>query len=155
MNKCDVNKKVPRYCRNRIETPILLSAILGVAAIAIFLIIAIMMFNDKEMREETDHEYETNINLYFEDGMEMLGGELTNIMETLTARSGTAISFAVKTLASDGNTYYNRDANGQPAPAYTEPSTTDPKYIRSFGVFEIHIYTGADGRKTVSATQIK
>lgn len=153
LNGINSGRRGHMHRRNRAESPALAPAvILGAAAITVFIVIAVIAVRKKgEAESSFDAEQEANVNLYFTDGQEMSGGELVDAMYKL---SGTSVTFAVKTLSSEGIAYYNRDADGRKVPAYEEPAhKTDPEYIRNLGVFEIHISTGGDGRRTVSATQ--
>ena len=134
------------------DSAVTLIGIIGASAIAVFVVIAVIVSQKKEeLTREFDAEQEINVNLYLTEGQKINGGELVDIMHKL---SSTSVSFAVKTLSSEGITYYNRDAEGNEVPLYTEPAyTTDPEYIRNLGIFEIHISTDGNGHKTVSAIQ--
>ena len=139
--------------RNCLEnSAFILIALLGASLLTVVVVLAVIVTQNKEELEGGfDADQEANVNLYLTEGQKINGGELVDTMQKL---SGTSVSFAVKTLSSEGITYYNRDADGNEVPLYTEPAyTTDPKYIRNLGIFEIHISTDEDGRKTVSAVQ--
>lgn len=141
--------------RNRLDqSPVYGIAIIGAAVIAAVVVMACLVSKNKDKEaNKFNAEQETNANLYFTDGVSMSGGELVDTMSKL---SGTSVCFSVKTLSSDEPTYYNRDTDGNEVPVYIEPDNKSAtEYIRNLGVFEIHIKTGENGQKIVSATQTK